>query len=548
MLKGTGLEARKVGDGIYALAPAAPPPRPISPVPASAPQPQGDAVVVTGTRLLGRNATSASPIASIGRDELDFLGAINLEDAIDRLPQTRAEPGQFQNSSDAQGRAKINLRNLGWQRTLVLLDGQRLLPVQAIDLNIIPSALVKRVDVLTGGASSTYGSDAVAGVVNFVLDKRFEGIQFNASYGVYQHGNDAAAVRAAIAHYPNIRTPGKSALDGGHANINIAAGKSFAGGRGTISVFADDRKQDPVLWSDRDYSACRITINASGYSCAVNTQYSEYGSFRASGGTTYHLARDGSRTFVTGDDAYAFNTREKFAFMRKDDRFSTGAFATYRLNDQAELYGNVLYMKDVTESQFYPALVTDTVGVKCNNVFLSVAQAATLCGGTAGTAATVPVTISYQLNGDGSRPLTNQAINADYRVSGGVRGDLAGGWHYDINLLTSQVYTSLSDNNEVDDASFIAAIDATTVNGKVVCVGGAPCVPADIFGYHAVDPAFYAWAYRDYKWHSVTGQQDLTANITGDLGQYGVQSPWADTGIAVALGAEYRRDALKNVV
>ncbi len=550
MLKGTGLEARKVGDGIYALAPV-PPPRPAAPAPAPvntpSPQPPGD-VVVTGTRLLGRNATSASPIASIGRDELEFQGALNLEEAINRLPQTRADSGQFQNSSDAQGRAKINLRNLGWQRTLVLLDGQRLLPVQAIDLNIIPSALVKRVDVLTGGASSTYGSDAVAGVVNFVLDKRFEGVQLNAAYGFYQHDNDDSPIRAAIAQYPNIKAPPRTVLDGGHGDVSLAMGTAFAGGRGHIGLFADYRKQTPVLWSDRDYSACRVTVTASGYGCAVNSLYSEYGSFADATGKTWHLARDGTRTLVTGDSAYAFNTREKFAFLRRDERFTGGTFATYRLGDHAELYGTALYMKDVTESQFYPALVTETISLKCNNAFLSAAQAATLCGSAAGTGASVPLTLYYQLNGDGSRPLTNQAINADYRLSGGIRGDLSGDWHYDINVLTSQVYTSLSDNNEIDDASLIAAVDATSVNGRVVCASGGSCVPADIFGYHAIDPAFYAWAFRDYKWHSVTWQQDVTANLTGDLTPYGVQSPWADSGVAIALGAEYRRDALRNAV
>jgi len=416
------------------------------------------------------------------------------------------------------------------------------------DLSMLPQEIVQRVDIVTGGASAAWGSDAVAGVVNFVLDKTFDGVQLGAAYGAYQHTNDAAAVRAAIARYPNIRLPSKNVLDGGHADINLAAGAAFAGGRGHVGLFGDYRRQDPVLWSDRDYSACRITVAAAGYGCAVNSLYSEYGSFATGGGTTFHLARDGTRTLVTGDDAYAFNTREKFAFMRRDERFTSGLFATYRLSDRAELYATALYMKDVTESQFYPALVTETVSLRCNNAFLSGAQASTLCGAAAGTAASVPLTVYYELNGDGSRPLTNRAINADYRVSGGIRGDLPDGWHYDVNVLTSQVYTSLSDNNEIDDASFVAAIDATTAGGKVVCASGGSCIPADIFGYHAVDPAFYAWAYRDYKWHSVTWQQDVTANIAGDLTQYGVQSPWADTGIAVALGAEYRRDALKNAV
>ena len=510
-----------------------------------------ETVIITGTRIRRPNAKSAAPITTIDKQELQYQGVLNLEEALNRLPSVRADSTQFTNGSDSDGRAKINLRNLGWQRNLVLLDGQRLLPVQAIDLNIIPSALVKRVDVLTGGASSTYGSDAIAGVVNFVLDKTFDGVQLNASYGFYQHTNDDGAVRGALAQYPNIKVPSKNVLDGGRTDINFAAGKNFADGRGNISVFADYRKQDPVLWADRDYSACRVNVTASGYSCAVNTLYSDYGTFMpgtgAGAGNTYHLAKDGSKTLVTGDDAYAFNTREKFAFLRKDERFTGGVFANYTLNDHAELYGNYLYMKDVTSSLFYPALVYDTATINCNNPYLSSAQATTLCGSSAGTSATITSDVAYQLNGPGSSPLTNQAINADYRLSGGVRGDFFDNWHYDVNFVTSQVYTSLSDNNEIDDASFIASLNATTSGGKVVCASGGACVPANIFSYQAIDPAFYSWAYRDYKWHSVTQQQDVTANVTGDLDQYGIKSPWADTGVAVALGVEYRRDALRNV-
>src|SRR6185312_15207293 len=106
--------------------------------------------------------------------------------------------------------------------------------------------------------SSTYGSDAIAGVVNFVLDKHFNGIQLNANYGFYQHDNDDAAVRSAIARYPNIKAPSKSVYDGGRTDINFAAGKDFNDKRGNVSIFMDYRKQDPVLWSDRDYSACRV--------------------------------------------------------------------------------------------------------------------------------------------------------------------------------------------------------------------------------------------------------------------------------------------------
>ena len=522
----------------------------------SAAQDKAEVVVVTGTRIRRPNLTSTSPITSLDKKELQYQGVLNLEEALNRLPQVRADSTQFTNGSDSDGRAKINLRNLGWQRTLVLLDGQRLLPVQAIDLNIVPTALVKRVDVLTGGASAVYGSDAIAGVVNFVLNKEFNGIEINGSVGGYQHTNDATDIQALIKPNPSIVLPKKNVFDGQRTDINIAAGKNFADGRGNISIFLDQRHQDAVTWSQRDYSACRILQDKT---CAINTSYSPYGRYTfnegPSSGTTLYGAMDGSNTFVPGSAAYGINTREKFNFLRSDDRFTGGIFGHFKFNEHAEAYGTFLYMKDESSSQFYPALMSETVALNCNNPYLSAAQAQTMCGASAGTAATVSTTVNYELDGPGSKELDNKATNQDYRYTLGVRGDIGDGWSYDLGFVGSRVETTLSDNNNVDSQSFRNAIQVVNVNGTATCLVNADadttnndpsCVPANIFGYHKVDPKFYDYAYRNYSWGSVTQQQTYTANINGDLTQYGIKSPWANDGVALAAGLEYRRDSLRN--
>ncbi|WP_026172867.1 TonB-dependent receptor domain-containing protein [Asticcacaulis benevestitus] len=525
----------------------------------SAAQDKPEVVVVTGTRIRRPNLTSTSPITSLDKKELEYQGVLNLEEALNRLPQVRADSTQFTNGSDSDGRAKINLRNLGWQRSLVLLDGQRLLPVQAIDLNIIPTALVKRVDVLTGGASAVYGSDAIAGVVNFALNKEFNGIEINGSVGGYQHANDASDIQALVKNVPSINLPKKNVFDGQRTDINITAGKNFADGRGNISIFLDQRHQDAVTWSQRDYSACRIQQDKT---CAVNSLYSPYGRYTFHGATpaddrTLYGAMDGSNTFVPGSAAYGINTREKFNFLRSDDRFTGGIFGHYKFNEHAEVYGTFLYMKDESSSQFYPALMSEDVSLNCNNPYLSAAQAQTMCGASAGTAATVSTTVNYQLDGPGSKELDNKATNQDYRYTFGVRGDIADGWSYDVGFVGSRVETTLSDNNNVDPKSFINAIQVVNVNGTATCLVNADaittnddpkCVPANIFGYHKVDPKFYDYAYRNYSWGSVTQQQTYTANINGDLTQYGIQSPWANDGVALAAGLEYRRDSLRNEV
>ncbi|MBW8891405.1 MAG: TonB-dependent receptor, partial [Burkholderiales bacterium] len=155
LLKGTGLRARRLAPGIYVLTlEARAPPAKLVATPRAPPlelaTPSSiDALVVTGTRIRRANTVAAAPVTTLSQADLRLGGVLNLEEAINRLPEARADTTQFTNGSDADGRAQINLRNLGHQRTLILLDGERLAPVQAVDLNIIPAALVKRIDILT---------------------------------------------------------------------------------------------------------------------------------------------------------------------------------------------------------------------------------------------------------------------------------------------------------------------------------------------------------------------------------------------------------------
>ena len=171
--------------------------------PQSTPEPAPEAplalteVVVTGSRIASRSYKSDSPLVSVGADQIAATGQVSLDAAIGQMPQFSAAQGQtevgdVQGSTGFQGgQSYSDLRGLGPQRTLVLLDGQRLVPTNpngAIDLNVIPTALIEGVDVITGGASAVYGSDAIAGVVNFRLRHDFEGVQFSAQHGASTHG------------------------------------------------------------------------------------------------------------------------------------------------------------------------------------------------------------------------------------------------------------------------------------------------------------------------------------------------------------------------
>ena len=140
----------------------------------------GQDVVVTGTRITRPNTRSAAPIVTTTAFDIAAQGATTIEEVVNRLPQVQVNSEQ--NFSDSEGRQRVKLRSLGYERTLMLIDGLRIGLPNTVDVGIIPNALVERIDVLTGGASSVYGSDAVSGVVNFILKKNFEGIRIDANY------------------------------------------------------------------------------------------------------------------------------------------------------------------------------------------------------------------------------------------------------------------------------------------------------------------------------------------------------------------------------
>jgi len=155
-------------------------------------------VVVTGSRIPQPNLTSVSPITAVSHEELKLQGTTNVENLLNNLPQVIASQASGV-ANGATGIATVNLRGLGSVRTLVLVDGRRLMPgdptTPVPDLNTIPSGLVDRIDVLTGGASAVYGSDAIAGVVNFIMKKDFEGFEIDAQYSGYQHDNNNSTAR-----------------------------------------------------------------------------------------------------------------------------------------------------------------------------------------------------------------------------------------------------------------------------------------------------------------------------------------------------------------
>src|SRR6188474_1361834 len=234
-------------------------------------------VIVTGSRIAQPGLTSISPVVSVGSEQIKIEGVTRVEDLINNLPQAVADFGGNL-SNGATGAATVNLRGLGSQRTLVLVNNRRLMPGDPTqsgsaspDLNQIPTALVERVEVLTGGASAVYGADAVAGVVNFIMKKDFEGIQFDGQYSLYQHNNDFGGpgavklrdvISARAATNPaQFALPDDNVTDGNGVQGTLIMGVSTEDGRGNITAYASYQDNHEVLQRDRDFSACSLDVN-----------------------------------------------------------------------------------------------------------------------------------------------------------------------------------------------------------------------------------------------------------------------------------------------
>src|SRR5581483_4166548 len=261
-----------------APAPAADPPAPqaaTTPLVASAAAPLASLqeVVVTGSRIVQPGLSSISPVTAISAKQIASQGVTSVEDVLNNLPQVMADQGSMA-SNAASGTAEVDLRGLGPQRTLVLIDGKRLMPGQptnvvvdasTADLNNIPIALVERVDVLTGGAAAVYGADAVAGVVNFVMNDHFQGFEIDANASAYQHdqhnywGQFSPAAGFGQAH--------SSVWDGSTKDITLIMGGNFADGKGNATAYVGYRRTGAVLEADRDFSLCTLSgTNCSGSS------------------------------------------------------------------------------------------------------------------------------------------------------------------------------------------------------------------------------------------------------------------------------------------
>jgi len=511
-------------------------------------------VTVTGSRIKRPNLTSASPMTVVGSDEIKYQGANTVESVLNRLPQFTADSNE-NGSNGSDGTARINLRNLGPSRVLVLIDGQRMLPVETADVNFIPSALVERVDVVTGGASAVYGSDAVSGVVNFILNKNLQGVRFDAQYAKAQHENKNGYLQSVI-EGAGYNLPKSSLWDGGRTDFNIAVGRNTPDGQGNATFYLGYRELQPVTQDSRDYSACALNLagdDNSEFSCGGSSN-NQWGSFVMLGGpnngSTFNNTKDGQKTWVPYDTSFLYNYAPTNYIQRSDRRTTAGAFAHYDYSAYVNLYGGLMFMDDHTFSQAAPSAYFQgtTYPINCDNPLLSTQQAALLCGAAAGTPTNVNTFVGFRFGGAGA-PRRDDLRHKDYRVNFGSRGDVMAGWTYDASFLSSRMILDESYKNDLDPTKGARGLQVVNVGGVPTCKsvvdGSDPnCVPVDIFAAFGIGADAYGYIFTPTFTHGVQKEKVFNTSVNGDLGQYGFKSPIAANALAVAAGLERREEDL----
>ena len=571
-------------------------------------------IVVTGSRIASPNLTSSAPITVVSSQDIKLSGTTKVEDLLNSLPSVGASQNSTQ-SNGSDGTATVDLRSLGAKRTLVLINGRRLMPGDpntggAADLNVLPSSLIKRVEVLTGGASSTYGADAVAGVVNFIMDTNFTGIRFDGQYSTYQHRNSNPVVSSlngqpvrvddlllarTNAGVPGFGFPKHSVTDGGTFDGTVSIGAGFNDNRGHAVVYFGYRKTKPVVQANRDYSVCQIQANDPGaftpsapLRCGGSATSFPGNALFFTGGTSSTIGSFGPGTITPGA-ANRYNFAPANYFQRPDERYTAGLFANYEINSAIKPYLEFMFMDDRSVAQIGAGGdFGDTNTINCDNPLLSAQQRTTICNSgnlINGFLGAFPLAAGAGYNPNpGAAPINffdplgqqyNQAYlqilrrnveggpritdlhHTNFRGVLGTRGDLGKSWSYDAYYQYGRTSLESTQTGNFSVSRLRRALNVTrdtragsATLGQPICRslldGSDPnCVPLDLFTGAGISAAAQTYLATPSLLIGSTSEQVASANITGRLGDYGFKSPWAESGIDINIGAEYRREALE---
>lgn len=516
---------------------------------------ESSAITVIGSRIKRADLESSSPVAVVSAEEFRLTGAVNVEQVLNTLPQVLPGVTGFSNNP-GNGNVTFNLRNLGATRTLVLVNGRRWMlsdTSQLVDGNTIPQFLLNNVEVLTGGASAVYGTDAVAGVVNFNL-REVEGLELNGTYSLTGQG------------------------DGARYQFNAAIGSAFDDGRGAVTLYASYTRRDPVTQGDREFSrraaadGCITPGSADaqglgrGFAGGIAVagcvgRGGELGYLPGGSATTpiatfgvpagtfiFNPTGGGSRPFVDPDDLFNF-APDNFLQLAQE-RYLGGAYGRYEFTDGIEAYGEVSFVRNEVPTQLAPTPAGVSAPLFVNSPFfndqtralLNTNPASTTPGATLGNPLYRQTQVNFRF-----QQLSDRISNFDrdaFRLLGGVRGDITDSLRFDAYYNYSRTTNTVLQRGNISRSRYINALTVEFVPGSTTqlrCVDAAAraagCVPINAFGSGLADPA--AIDYISVNATNVTTSELINAvgNINGELFNLGLGAE----DVAFALGVEYRK-------
>ena len=518
-------------------------------------------IEVTGSRIPSPVLTSDSPVSVISSQEIKYTGLTSTSDIINQMPQVAPDQGGNL-ANGATGTATVNLRGLGSARTLVLIDGKRV-PAGSVNdwatnINAIPSTLIQRVEILSGGASSIYGSDAIAGVVNFIMNDHFEGIQLDWNYNGYNHQQhsfvgDIVAQREKT-NPAQFSVPGDVDLDGRTQNFALTAGSNFANGKGNATVYFEWRNSDPVLQSTRDFSECSLVGGNTSYTCGGSStsypgRFTDFSNFDL----TIANPAGGVRNYSGATDTYNFAPVNYF--QRPDTRYLFNAFIHYDALPNVRMYGEFDFMDDQTKSQIAPSgAFLQPFTLRNDNPLLSQDFKDAV-----GLSAANPTSTFYigrrNIEGGGR---TDDIHYTNYRFVFGAKGSvLDDKWDYNAWWQSGKNLLQRTYLNDFSVARLNKAFNVVPdpANGGVPACAAkvdgtdANCVPYDIFHIGGVTQAALNYLQTPGFQNGYTAQSVVGVNVNSDLGSaYGWTLPWARDGVGVAFGIERRVEKLSTSV
>jgi len=514
-------------------------------------------IQVTGSRIRSANAMSTSPIATIGELEIKQQQQPEVERIIRSLPA--ALPGDGSNVNNGSGgAATINLRGLGRNRNLVLMNGKRLVPFNTrgeVDTSSIPTALIERIDLVTGGASAVYGSDAISGAMNVILKNDFEGVELEMS-----HSRTAEA-------------------DGFTKNASLTLGGNFDDDKGNAVLSIGWLDRDDVMLGDRPLGLLGIeSASGANYQNFLNGVVPTPPADPSCGGTNSVAAGGSTTTIPTrialfgvpsvagqfrdggniGSNCSVFNFNPYNYYQTPAKRFSATSMARYNINDETTVFANMNYVGTDVETQIAPSGIFGTFfWIPMANPFFNDQARQFLLDGANKAKAELGAGNWRDLNNNGVvdaaddlrlqirrrtvelGPRSTGYTSDQFQFTTGIEGFLNDTWAYEASAQHGKVNRLDVAAGYTNIANITNAVNA--VNTTTCRTGGAACVPINLFGGEGtITSAMADYARATAFIQTEYQQRVVTGSINGPFDS--VVAPWAETPLSMSFGYEWREE------